>query len=119
MRRQSVAETAYVLIQTEVGKAAQVATKIAKIDGIVGADDVTGPYDVIARAEAGTLDELGKMAVSKVQLIDGPTRTVTRPVVLRWQWLLRRRAWPRSRRSPAAGRAPSAAGGPAPRTLHR
>src|SRR3954452_9595745 len=81
MRRQSVAETAYVLIQTEVGKAAQVATEVAKIDGIVGADDVTGPYDVIARAEANTLDELGKMVVSKVQLIDGITRTLTCPVV--------------------------------------
>ena len=74
-------ETAYVLIQTEVGKAAQVATEIAKIPGIVDADDVTGPYDVIARAEASTLDELGKMVVSKVQLIDGITRTLTCPVV--------------------------------------
>jgi len=76
-----VPESAYVLIQTEVGKAAQVASEIAKIDGIVGADDVTGPYDVIARAEAATLDELGKMVVSKVQLIDGITRTLTCPVV--------------------------------------
>ena len=74
-------ESAYVLIQTEVGKAAQVAAEIAKIQGIVDADDVTGPYDVIARAEAGTLDELGKMVVSKVQLIDGITRTLTCPVV--------------------------------------
>ena len=76
-----MAETAYVLIQTEVGKAAQVASEIAKIDGIVDADDVTGPYDVIARAEAPSLDELGKMVVSKVQLIDGITRTLTCPVV--------------------------------------
>jgi DNA-binding Lrp family transcriptional regulator len=76
-----VAETAYVLIQTEVGKAAQVAAEVSKIQGIVGADDVTGPYDVIARAEASTLDELGKMVVSKVQLIDGITRTLTCPVV--------------------------------------
>ena len=76
-----MAETAYVLIQTEVGKAAQVASAIAKIDGIVDADDVTGPYDVIARAEASSLDELGKMVVSKVQLIDGITRTLTCPVV--------------------------------------
>jgi DNA-binding Lrp family transcriptional regulator len=76
-----VPETAYVLIQTEVGKAAQVAAEIGKIDGIVDADDVTGPYDVIARAEASSLDELGKMVVSKVQLIDGITRTLTCPVV--------------------------------------
>ena len=52
-----------------------------KIDGIVGADDVTGPYDVIAEPKPSTLDELGKMVVSKVQLIDGITRTLTCPVV--------------------------------------
>jgi DNA-binding Lrp family transcriptional regulator len=42
---------------------------------------VTGPYDVIARAEATTVDELGKMVVSRVQMIDGITRTLTCPVV--------------------------------------
>jgi len=76
-----VAVTAYVLIQTEVGKAAQVAEEVAAIEGVVAAEDVTGPYDVIVRAEAGSVDELGKMVVSKVQLIDGITRTLTCPVV--------------------------------------
>jgi DNA-binding Lrp family transcriptional regulator len=78
---QSVAVTAYVLIQTEVGKAAQVAEEVAGIDGVVSAEDVTGPYDVIVRAEASSVDELGKMVVSRVQLIDGITRTLTCPVV--------------------------------------
>jgi DNA-binding Lrp family transcriptional regulator len=72
---------AYILIQTEVGKAAQVAEAIRKIDGVVSADDVTGPYDVIARAEADSVDDLGKMVVSRVQLVDGITRTLTCPVV--------------------------------------
>jgi DNA-binding Lrp family transcriptional regulator len=76
-----VAVTAYVLIQTEVGKAAQVADQVARIEGVVSADDVTGPYDVIVRAEASSVDELGRMVVSKVQLIDGITRTLTCPVV--------------------------------------
>lgn len=73
--------SAYVLIQTEVGKAASVAQQVGAIDGVVSAEDVTGPYDVIVRAEAGSMDELGKMVVSKVQLIDGITRTLTCPVV--------------------------------------
>ena len=73
--------SAYILIQTEVGKAHQVSTEIASIDGIVAAEDVTGPYDVIARAEALTVDELGKLVVSRVQMIDGITRTLTCPVV--------------------------------------
>ena len=55
-----MAVSAYILIQTEVGKAAQVATEVAAIDGVVAADDVTGPYDVIVRAEAPTIDELGQ-----------------------------------------------------------
>jgi len=72
---------AYVLIQTEVGKAAQVAEEIRDIAGVVAADYVTGPYDVIAQAESGTMDDLGKMVVSRVQMIDGITRTLTCPVV--------------------------------------
>ncbi len=73
--------SAYVLIQTEVGRAADVAGEIRGIAGVVAADDVTGPYDVIARAEAGSMDDLGKMVVSRVQMIDGITRTLTCPVV--------------------------------------
>jgi DNA-binding Lrp family transcriptional regulator len=76
-----MAVSAYILIQTEVGKAAQVATAVRGIEGVVAADDVTGPYDVIARAEAGTMDDLGKMVVSRVQMIEGITRTLTCPVV--------------------------------------
>ena len=72
---------AYILVQTEVGKAAAVAAEIAGIEGVISAEDVTGPYDVIVRAEANSVDELGRMVVSKVQLIDGITRTLTCPVV--------------------------------------
>ncbi len=81
LRSRAVAVSAYILIQTEVGKAAQVASEVGAIDGVVTAEDVTGPYDVIARAEANSVDELGKMVVSRVQMIDGITRTLTCPVV--------------------------------------
>jgi DNA-binding Lrp family transcriptional regulator len=73
--------TAYVLNQTEVGKAAQVAQQTAAIDGVTSAEDVTGPYDVIVRAEAASVDDLGRMVVSHIQQIEGITRTVTCPVV--------------------------------------
>ena len=72
---------AYILIQTEVGKAAAVATTIAGISGVTKAEDVTGPYDVIVRAEAGNVDELGQLVVSRVQGLPGITRTLTCPVV--------------------------------------
>ena len=72
---------AYILVQTEVGKAAQVAKDIVRIEGVQLAEDVTGPYDVIARAEARTIDELGRLVVARVQAVDGITRTLTCPVV--------------------------------------
>jgi len=72
---------AYILIQTEVGKAATVAQEIANIPGVLLAEDVTGPYDVIVRAEAGTVDELARLVVARVQTVAGITRTLTCPVV--------------------------------------
>ena len=72
---------AYILIQTEVGKAANVASQIAQIKGVTLAEDVTGPYDVIVRAEARTVAELGKLVVAKIQAVEGITRTLTCPVV--------------------------------------
>lgn len=72
---------AYVLIQTEVGRAATVARSVSSLDGVVAAEGVTGPYDVIVRAEADSVDELGQMVVGRLQLIEGITRTVTCPVV--------------------------------------
>jgi DNA-binding Lrp family transcriptional regulator len=76
-----MAVNAYILIQTEVGKAAAVAQEIGALEGVAMAEDVTGPYDVIVRAEAPTMDELGKLVVAKVQAVAGITRTLTCPVV--------------------------------------
>lgn len=72
---------AYILIQTEVGKAASVAAAIADIQGVSSSEDVTGPYDVIVRAEAENVDQLGQLVVAKVQNVPGITRTLTCPVV--------------------------------------
>ena len=72
---------AYILIQTDVGKAAEVANAIAKVKGVTMAEDVTGPYDVIVRAEGASVDELGAMVVTKVQGVPGITRTLTCPIV--------------------------------------
>ncbi|MEV0648381.1 Lrp/AsnC ligand binding domain-containing protein [Phytomonospora sp. NPDC050363] len=72
---------AYILIQTEVGKAREVATTIKEISGVVRVDAVTGPYDVVVLTEARTVDELGHMVVSKVQQVPGITRTLTCSVV--------------------------------------
>jgi DNA-binding Lrp family transcriptional regulator len=73
--------SAYVLIQTEVGTAGQVATSAAEINGVQQAQPVTGPYDVIVRAEERSIDALGQLVVSRIQAINGVTRTLTCPEV--------------------------------------
>lgn len=73
--------TAYILVQTEVGKAGQVTEMIKGIAGVGQVDGVTGPYDVIARADAADLDELAKKVVMPMQDLEGITRTLTCPVI--------------------------------------
>ena len=72
--------TAYILVQTVVS-AAQVAGEIREIDGVESADDVSGPYDVIARVSAPDMDTLGQLVVSRIQAVEGITRTLTCPIV--------------------------------------
>jgi DNA-binding Lrp family transcriptional regulator len=74
---------AYVLIQTEVGKVANVARALRDLDGVQVAEDLAGPYDVIARVQASGLDQLGELVVSRIQLVDGVTRTLTCTVIHR------------------------------------
>ena len=71
---------AYVLIQTAVN-AANVARDIRPLDGVVSAEDVSGPYDVIVRMKASDMDALGKAVVSSIQKVEGITRTLTCPIV--------------------------------------
>ena len=53
--------SAYVLIESELGKVAHVALAMRDLDGVQLAEDLAGPYDVIARVQAPSLDELGKL----------------------------------------------------------
>jgi DNA-binding Lrp family transcriptional regulator len=72
---------AYVLIQTEVGKAAEVAARIGDIPGVTHSEAVTGPYDAVVHAQAEDVDSLGKLVVARIQAVEGITRTLTCPVV--------------------------------------
>lgn len=73
--------SAYILIQTEVGRASQVTRELGNIHGVVAVDPVTGPYDVIARGEAESLDELAKTIIQPIQAVEGVTRTLTCPIL--------------------------------------
>jgi DNA-binding Lrp family transcriptional regulator len=75
--------SASVLIQTEVGKVAHVAQALSDLDGGPLAEDLAGPYDVIARVQAPGLDQLGRLVVARIQVVDGVTRTLTCTVLQR------------------------------------
>jgi hypothetical protein len=70
----------FILIQTEVGKASAVAAAVSAINGVTLAEGVTGPYDVIMRAESASMEDLGRSILAKVQAVPGITRTLTCPV---------------------------------------
>jgi DNA-binding Lrp family transcriptional regulator len=76
-----VTVSAYVLIQTEVGRAATVTEAIAAIEGVTVAETVTGPYDAIIRVDGESMDAVAKTVVSRIQMVEGITRTLTCEVV--------------------------------------
>lgn len=72
---------AYILIQTDSGRASDVAREIMKLEGVLSAEAVTGPYDVIVFSEAADVDALGHLVVTQVQPVVGIVRTLTCPVI--------------------------------------
>ena len=68
---------AYVLVQTHVGKAGQVAHELQAIDGVMSSEPLSGPYDVVARVRAADLDHLGRLVADKIQGVGGVSRTLT------------------------------------------
>jgi Lrp/AsnC ligand binding domain len=73
---------AFMLIQTEVGRAEVVAQQVASLPGVLSSEYVTGPYDVVVRVgtEAGSGSAALGDIVNSVQAIDGITRTLTCPI---------------------------------------
>ena len=68
---------AFILMETEVGKAKEVVSGIKQIKGVISVDSVTGPYDVIAVIEGESLNDIGDLVTGKIHPIAGISRTVT------------------------------------------
>ncbi len=79
---------AFVFLQVQVGTDADVARRARDLPGVLEVEVVTGPHDVVVRAEADSIDELGKRVLRPLQEIDGVTRTLTCPIMRRWTWLV-------------------------------
>lgn len=71
---------AFVLVQVDVAVGRHVGEEMVRVPGVQLAQVVTGPYDVIARVEADTMDALGAI-IDGMQAIAGVTRTLTCPVI--------------------------------------
>ena len=72
---------AYILIETEAGKAATVAAALRDLPGVAETAVLAGPYDVIARAQADNIDDLARLVAAQLQALDGVLQTTTSPVV--------------------------------------
>ena len=70
----------YVLVQAEVGMAKGVGQALREVEGVTDVDMVTGPYDVIARTESESFDDLGSL-MDRIHKVDGVARTLTCSVV--------------------------------------
>jgi hypothetical protein len=71
---------AFMLIQTEVGRAEVIAKQLAALPGVLSAEYVTGPYDVVVRIGADTPKDLQDNVATSVQQVTGITRTLTCPI---------------------------------------
>jgi DNA-binding Lrp family transcriptional regulator len=68
---------AYVLVTATAGKALEVVEALKGQDGVLGADAITGEYDVIVQVQADDVAGIGRLIVEKVQAADGVFKTVT------------------------------------------
>ena len=78
---------AYIFLQVHVGTDARVARAVGDLPGVSSVHVVTGPHDIVVRAEADSLDELGKRVLRPMSEIDGIARTLTCPIMRRWTQL--------------------------------
>jgi len=72
-----VAAKAFILIETAVGKTKDVVTTLSSLEKLTSVDTVTGPYDIIAVVEAGSLNDIGEIVTGRIHPIPGISRTVT------------------------------------------
>jgi len=72
---------AYVLITVSIGKIREVIEAVKKIEGVIEADVITGPYDAIAKIKANDLGELTKTVIQQIHYIDGVIDTTTAIII--------------------------------------
>ncbi len=69
--------SAYILIEVQVGRTIDVLRSLRRLDGVVSADVVTGPYDVIALISAPNMAAVADLVTGLVQGVPGVLKTIT------------------------------------------
>ena len=67
----------FVLIETQVGRAKQVALELRAFEGVISTDVVTGKFDIIALIEAPDMSAMADLVTGQVQGVRGVLRTIT------------------------------------------
>jgi len=73
----------YVFVDTEVGKGQQVREHLLRTPGIVAADLVMGPHDLVVVVEQPTIEEVGRVVVRDLHGTSGVKNTITMIVINR------------------------------------
>jgi DNA-binding Lrp family transcriptional regulator len=72
-----LATRVYILIETAVGTTSDVASALKDLSMMKAVDTVTGPFDIIAVAEADDLPSIGDLISDGMHSIPGIVKTVT------------------------------------------
>jgi DNA-binding Lrp family transcriptional regulator len=72
-----MATRAYILIETAVGKTSEVSDSLKEMSMMKAVDTVTGPFDIIAIAEADDLPSIGDLISDGMHSIPGIVKTIT------------------------------------------
>ena len=69
--------TAFVLVNTEIGSDNDVLTVLKKVDGVQEAYNVYGVYDIVAKIEAESMDNLKRVVTWNIRRLKGVRSTLT------------------------------------------
>ena len=68
---------AYVLINAEIGSEEALGKELLKVEGVIEASIVYGVYDIVAKVEADTMEELKQTVTWKIRRLGKVRSTLT------------------------------------------
>jgi len=68
---------AYILMQIRVGSIPEVISNLKRMEEVVEAHSILGPYDIIAVVEAKNTYQMGRLVNVDIQVIPGVLETLT------------------------------------------